>query len=57
MHQPGFALAEILVMLVAIIATAVSFGRVSAPAAWMMAPYGAWVCIAKALNWAVWNMN
>jgi tryptophan-rich sensory protein len=57
MHQPGFALAEILVMLVAIMATTVSFGRVSAPAAWMMAPYCAWVCFATALNWAIWKMN
>ncbi len=57
MHHPGFALAEILVMLVAIIATTVSFARVSAPAAWMMAPYCAWVSFATALNWAIWKMK
>jgi tryptophan-rich sensory protein len=57
MHQPGFALAEILVMLVAIVATTVSFARVSAPAAWMMVPYCGWVCFATALNWAIWKLN
>ena len=43
MHQPGFALVEILARLVAVIATTVSFARVSAPAAWMMVPYCGWV--------------
>jgi tryptophan-rich sensory protein len=57
MHQPGLALAEILVMLAAIVATTVSFARVSPAAAWMMVPYGAWVCFATALNWAIWKLN
>jgi tryptophan-rich sensory protein len=43
-------LAEIVVMWFAILATSLAFDRWSKPAAWMMAPYLAWVAFATVLN-------
>jgi benzodiazapine receptor len=47
---PGWALVEILVLLAAIVATAVLFGRVSAVAGWLLVPYVGWVAFAASLN-------
>jgi translocator protein len=47
---PGWALVEILVLLAAIVATAVLFGRVSSTAAWLLVPYIGWVAFAASLN-------
>jgi tryptophan-rich sensory protein len=33
------------------------FGRVRRSAAWLLAPYLAWVSFATALTWAVWQRN
>ena len=49
-HLLRSALAEIVVVWLAIGATTVVFARVDAAAAWMMAPYWAWVTFATALN-------
>jgi len=46
----GLALVEILVLLVAVAATTVLFARREHLAAWLMAPYVAWVEFATALN-------
>jgi benzodiazapine receptor len=51
------ALAEILVMWLAIGATVVLFWRVSRPAALLLVPYWAWVTFATALNFAIWRLN
>jgi tryptophan-rich sensory protein len=53
----GLALAEILVMWLAIGVTVVLFWRVSRPAAVMLVPYWAWVTYATALNFAIWRLN
>jgi tryptophan-rich sensory protein len=50
LRAPGWALGEILVLLAAIAATAVAFHRVSPAAAWLLAPYLAWVAFAATLN-------
>ena len=57
LHRPGWALAEILVLLVAILATIRAFWRVDRPAGLLLPPYAAWVAFATVLNGAIWRMN
>jgi tryptophan-rich sensory protein len=45
------------VLWAAIGATTLVFGRVAPVAAWLMAPYLAWVSFASVLNWAFWRVN
>jgi len=48
---------EIVVLWAAIAATMIAFSRRSKLAAWLFAPYLAWVSFAAALNFAVWRLN
>ena len=57
LHSPLAALACIVVLLALIIATIMTFYRVSKPAAVLLVPYLAWVCIATALNAGVVFLN
>ena len=50
LRRPGLALVVILALLVSIAATAVAFHAVSPAAAWLLAPYLAWVAFAATLN-------
>ena len=50
LRRPGLALIEIVVLFVAVAATAIAFQAVSAPAAWLLVPYLAWVAFAASLN-------
>ena len=56
-RNPGFAFAEILILWLAISATAVSFWGRSAPAALLLLPYLGWTAFATVLNCAIWRMN
>jgi tryptophan-rich sensory protein len=56
-HAIGAALAEVIVLWVAIGATTLVFSRVAPSAAWMMAPYFAWVSFAAILNASFWRLN
>jgi tryptophan-rich sensory protein len=56
-HAIGAALAEVVVLWAAIGTTALIFGRVAPSAAWLMAPYWAWVSFAAVLNAAYWRLN
>ncbi len=56
-HSPGGALAEIAALWLAILATIIAFARISKPAAWLLAPYIAWVSFAAYLNYAIWSLN
>ncbi|MGE0594059.1 MAG: TspO/MBR family protein [Vicinamibacterales bacterium] len=51
------ALIEIVVLWIAIVVTTAAFWRLDRPAAWLMAPYLAWVSFATALNGAIVLMN
>jgi benzodiazapine receptor len=51
------ALIIIMAMLVAIAVTIYWFAKVSRAAAWMLAPYLAWVCYATTLNWGINALN
>jgi benzodiazapine receptor len=56
-HSPLGGLLVIAPLLVAIAATILTFRRIDAPAAWLLAPYLAWVSFASILNAAVWRLN
>ncbi len=55
--QGGLAFADILLLLVLIVATLVAFWRIHKVAACMLLPYLAWVGFASVLNYAVWQAN
>lgn len=57
LRRPGAALAVILFLWAAIVATAVSFALVSVTAAKLMLPYLAWVSFATFLNYTIWRLN
>lgn len=56
-RQGGLAFAEVLVLWCLILATVVSFWRISALAAVLLLPYLGWVTFASALTFAVWRLN
>lgn len=56
-RSPGLAVAEIVVLWLAIMATTRAFFRLSQPAGLLMLPYIAWVSFAAVLNLAVWRLN
>jgi benzodiazapine receptor len=57
LHWPGIAFAEIVMLWLAITATLATFRQVSRPAAWLLAPYLAWVSFAAFLNFTLWRLN
>jgi tryptophan-rich sensory protein len=57
LHMMGFALAEIILLWLAILATIVAFWRISKPAAYLLIPYILWVSFAIVLNAALWHLN
>jgi tryptophan-rich sensory protein len=57
LHRSGLAFAEIVLLWLAIAATLTAFRPVSRTAAWLLAPYLAWVSFATALNYALWRLN
>jgi translocator protein len=57
LRRPDWALAEVGLLWLSILALAVFLGRVSRTSAWLMAPYLAWVALAAALNFAVVRLN
>jgi len=57
LHSPLASLACILVLLALIVATIITFSRLSKPAAVLLVPYLAWVCIATALNVGIVLLN
>lgn len=56
-QAPSLALAELLLLWGAIVATIIAFNRADSTAAWLMAPYLAWTSFAAALNGAIVWMN
>ncbi len=56
-HRGALAFADILVLLALIVATVVAFARIRKAAAWLLAPYLAWVSFAAFLNYSVWQRN
>lgn len=56
LHRPDLALGDIVVLWLAIVATAVAFGRIIPVAGLLFVPYVAWVTFAAVLNAAIWEM-
>jgi tryptophan-rich sensory protein len=56
-ERPGWALAEIVVLLVAVATTLVLFLRVDRVAGLLLVPYLAWVAFATVLNASIAAMN
>lgn len=56
-HRGALAFADIVLLLALIVATIVSFARIRRLAAWLLAPYLAWVTFATALCFSVWQRN
>jgi len=57
LHSPGGALVEIVFLWLAIVATIITFAKVSKPAAWLLVPYILWVSFAMYLNFTIWTLN
>jgi translocator protein len=57
LQRPGLALLEILILLLAIGLTVVSFSAHSRYAFWVMMPYLGWVAYATYLNFGLWRLN
>ena len=56
-HRIGLALLVILLLLAAILAFLVMSWRQNRVAAWLLAPYAAWVAFAAVLNGSIWLLN
>jgi len=57
LKQPLGALLTLIALLLGIIATIRSFGRVDRAAGWLLVPYAIWVAFAGYLNASVWWLN
>ena len=53
----GAALAEIVLLLIAIGVNAALFARIDRAAGWLLMPYAAWVGFAGVLNFELWRLN
>ena len=53
----ALAFADILLLIALVATTTYFFGRIRHAAAWLMAPYLAWILFAAALNYSVWRLN
>jgi tryptophan-rich sensory protein len=56
-HAPGAALADLVVLWLAIVVTLIIFWRAERIAGLLLAPYLAWVSFAGVLNYWVWQLN
>jgi tryptophan-rich sensory protein len=57
LHQVFWALVLIVVIFLLALATTFVFGRIRTGAAWLMAPYLAWLCFAATLNYQIHRLN
>ena len=57
LKSPLSAFLEIIVLWLFILATILSFYKISKPAAWLLIPYILWVSFASVLNLSIWLIN
>ncbi|MBI2446472.1 MAG: tryptophan-rich sensory protein, partial [Parcubacteria group bacterium] len=57
LQSPGWALVDIVLLWLAILATIIAFVKISRPAAWLLAPYILWVSFAAYLNYSIYVLN
>ena len=56
-HRIDLALADIVLLWAAIMATTVAFWKATPVAGWLFVPYLLWVTFASGLNFALWRLN
>ena len=57
LNNIGIAFIEIIFLWLAILATIITFAKISKPAAWLLVPYILWVSFAAYLNYFIWILN
>ncbi|MFA6432132.1 MAG: TspO/MBR family protein [Candidatus Margulisiibacteriota bacterium] len=57
MQRPLYSFIEIIFLWLAILATIISFSKISKPAAWLLVPYILWVSFASYLNLTIYLVN
>lgn len=57
LHSPAGAFFELIALWLAILATIITFAKVSKTAAWLLLPYILWVSFAGYLNYSIWQLN
>lgn len=57
LRSPAWAFVGIVALWFAILATIITFAKVSKPAAWLLVPYILWVSFAGYLNFSIWMLN
>lgn len=57
LHKVTLAFGIIVALAVLVAATMAVFARIRPLAAWLLAPYLAWVCFAAVLNWQIHQLN
>ena len=57
LHSPGAAFIDICLLWMAVVATALAFGRLRPLAGYLLLPYVLWVSFALVLNGTIWLMN
>ncbi len=56
-HSPGGAFVELIALWLGILATIITFAKISKAAAWLLLPYIFWVSFAGYLNGMIWFLN
>ena len=56
-QQTGWALADIILLWLAILCTIIWFNKITSTAAWLLVPYIFWVSFASLLNYYIWQHN
>lgn len=57
LKNPGAAFAELTLLWLAILATIITFAKISKLAAWLLVPYILWVSFAGYLNFSIWQSS
>lgn len=57
LQNPRLAFLEIIALIIFIIALIMHFYKIDQKAAWLLAPYLAWVSFAAFLNYTIWQLN
>ena len=57
LQRPGLAFVEITVLMLAVLATLISFWKMRWLAGALMMPYAIWVAFAATLNFTIWRLN
>jgi len=57
LHRPLWALLDLVLLWILLLATTIAFSKKSRPAAALLVPYLVWVTFAGVLNWEFWRLN